>query len=738
MRNKLITILLVLMLLVACQSSPNEPNANIVSVEPAIQPEEDNSSEPSGPDNLFEITGDHMVFQQGNNTPNFLLVTETSQFLPDNNIGAWTGTYELYENSDFFYKNGFKRIRIGGLFDPNKQVPPIRLNTLSPEVDETITEYAENGIKLILTTPRGAGLPFPPDFENQEQIDTYLEYLDFVTSHFKGRIQYYEILNEPLYMSVEKYAEMLERSVEVIREVDPDAKIIMGAVSGGWLNDYPGYGEYQRSILNFGYLFGLIQTVNFEEVQVEGYSWHPLYDNIPSDPYYQHYPEIVRSFQEFASSRRFEGEFFADEILWVGIDEKNWDNGPPTDPAIAAKYQTRAITEHRALGVNVTINTFWQAPFMAPIRNLNNVLAGAEPVDIPLSLETSEEFDHLRAYGFTLTNGDLLLALWTNDIAVEEDPGVNFTLTIRNFSADTSTGIDVYYGFEQELVSENVNKDLVIQNLMVKDYPNIIKFSNSSPIEVGTQTEMHLPQEKVILVENTSDSGPGSFRQALTNAKSGDKIAFDPDVFDPEDPATISIKSGLPEIGQGFLIIDASNAGVILDGSGSGAAGLAITSEWNTIQGLHIINFSRPGIIVWENAGFNTIGGDPQTGLGPLGQGNLISGNNYGIALVETRFNTITGNQIGVEFENIKGNNRQAGIYVEGKTIGNTFGPNNIIVNNGIGIDIQSAEAQGTTITRNLIYRNEVGIRVDGSNTLTPNAPVILLVDLPGTVSGTT
>ena len=95
---------------------------------------------------------------------------------------------------------------------------------------------------------------------------------------------------------------------------------------------------------------------------------------------------MVAGIKELATSQGFRGEYFADEILWTTVDEENWDNGPPVSQLIAAKYYTRTITEHRGLGVNVTINTFFQEPFLAPIRNLCNTLAGAEPIDTTLSV----------------------------------------------------------------------------------------------------------------------------------------------------------------------------------------------------------------------------------------------------------------------------------------------------------------------------------------------------------------
>src|SRR3974390_1075088 len=71
----------------------------------------------------------------------------------------------------------------------------------------------------------------------------------------------------------------------------------------------------------------------------------------------------------------------------------------------------------------------------------------------------------------------------------------------------------------------------------------------------------------VITVTRSADGGPGTLRQALLDAQPYDTITFDPAVFPANAPATIVLSSGLPELTQGYLTIDASNAGVILNGS---------------------------------------------------------------------------------------------------------------------------------------------------------------------------
>ena len=115
------------------------------------------------------------------------------------------------------------------------------------------------------------------------------------------------------------------------------------------------------------------------------------------------------------------------------------------------------------------------------------------------------------------------------------------------------------------------------------------------------------------IVNSTSDSGTGSLRYAITNASPGDSITFDLSVFPPASPDTIVLANPLPALDQGNLVIDASDAGVLIDGSmisESETNGIYIFSNNNVIRGLHIKDFSKAGIVLEGGAQNNTIGGD--------------------------------------------------------------------------------------------------------------------------------
>jgi len=65
--------------------------------------------------------------------------------------------------------------------------------------------------------------------------------------------------------------------------------------------------------------------------------------------------------------------------------------------------------------------------------------------------------------------------LWTNGEAVEDHPGMSATLAIAGSPAQKVIGIDMLNSFEQELITETENDDLIIHNLLVKDYPIILR-----------------------------------------------------------------------------------------------------------------------------------------------------------------------------------------------------------------------------------------------------------------------
>jgi len=254
-------------------------------------------------------------------------------------------------------------------------------------------------------------------------------------------------------------------------------------------------------------------------------------------------------------------------------------------------------------------------------------------------------------------------------------------------------------------------------------------------------------QGETIIITSAAASGPGTLRQALLDAQEGDTITFDPVIFPPTAPVTISIASELPGINANNLTLDASNAGVILDGShltGDWEPGLQIVgSNGNTIRGLQISNFSGRAIDISGDAHYNVIGGDRSVGAGPFGQGNLLTHNGNGIVLstAGTSSNTVTGNLIGADAAGTAMLGNGTGVWIGEGANGNTIGPDNVIAfNHGSGIVVTGPDSTHNTITQNSIHDNGwMGIDLaDGAN-LKLSIPGILDFGLPaGTATGAT
>jgi len=272
-----------------------------------------------------------------------------------------------------------------------------------------------------------------------------------------------------------------------------------------------------------------------------------------------------------------------------------------------------------------------------------------------------------------------------------------------------------------------------------------------------------------LTVASPANSGPGTLRQALLDATLGDTITFDPAVFPPGNPVTIVVRSVLPTLNKNGVTIDASNAGVILDGSQTpaGTNGLIIEADNCVVRGLTIRNFKSNGVYIAAGASNNTIGGDRsiKTATGPNGQGNLIVLNGGSGIEIRGDGNYVQGNYIGVDgsgtwdwgnsfngvviwqgasnnivggttsgYRNVMGGNDNNGVWIGGagtsanRVLSNTIGLNcqgtGIIGQglNGVVIALgasSNAVGDGTAAGRNLISGNSVdGVRIEGSSTM--------------------
>ena len=72
-----------------------------------------------------------------------------------------------------------------------------------------------------------------------------------------------------------------------------------------------------------------------------------------------------------------------------------------------------------------------------------------------------------------------MIALWTDGIALDFDPGTTATVTLPSLAGHQVTAIDPLYSYQQPVIADAEGGDLVIRDLLVKDYPIILRLSST-------------------------------------------------------------------------------------------------------------------------------------------------------------------------------------------------------------------------------------------------------------------
>lgn len=440
-------------------------------------------------------------FQTGNTQPITQLQHKQSSELLDNHIGDFICLKSPGETFTMDYVNwmtelGYKWVFLTiDWFDFSEVLERGEYSefTVTPEQDETITDLVDNGVNVIYSLvyyePVKIDTPFSwenqayfikdPDnegrFRTEGEIQRYLDYARFIVGHFKDRIKYYQILNEPLngirgqYVKSEDYINLVERVVPVIREECPDCKVLVGSVFGlpnekGCLPTEPTCYEYLFNILNSD-IMPLVDGISFHPSP----SLSPEYDGsrFYGEGYYKYYQETIQEIKDVAASNGFEGEYITEGPTFA------CQARPPQtfyySDIIAAKYNSRSIIMHLSKNITVILPLGEGLLKTRAVQNLCNIMAGAEAISLPVEIQSDAE--NIRSYSFSLSNGDKMVALWTDGVAVDDDLGVKADLTFNGFSGKEVVGIDVLNGYTQPIV---VDEDK-IQNLIVRDYPLILK-----------------------------------------------------------------------------------------------------------------------------------------------------------------------------------------------------------------------------------------------------------------------
>ncbi|MCK5031956.1 MAG: hypothetical protein KAR64_10860, partial [Thermoplasmatales archaeon] len=265
---------------------------------------------------------------------------------------------------------------------------------------------------------------------------------------------------------VEDYINLVSRAALVIKEEYPEAKIVVGGVS------------YLVSPYNQEYLLTVLRSDDIMPL-VDVISFHSMYGTSPEyeihEQYYYNYSSLIQEIKDTASAHGFTGEYTADELSWMTPECIAYPDTYYSE-TVAAKYYARGIMMN--LGIDVIVSQFYAVPEEHPmqivntIRNLCTIMAGNRAIDLPVEIQS--EATDITSYTFSLTNGDKLITLWTDGIAVEDDPGISADLIVNDTSAEKVVAIDVLNGYQQSVITTDEDGNLIIENLIVRDYPVVL------------------------------------------------------------------------------------------------------------------------------------------------------------------------------------------------------------------------------------------------------------------------
>ncbi len=291
--------------------------------------------------------------------------------------------------------------------------------------------------------------------------------------------------------------------------------------------------------------------------------------------------------------------------------------------------------------------------------------------------------------------------------------------------ADNYAGLSIFQREEAQQQTENTTTNLILSdNFLIEE-----KYHPNPLVRPEDFYEY--------VVTSTADNGPGSLREAIDPARlqNNTTITFDPAIFSPDNPATITLESQLPPIDRDFVSIDASNAGVILDGNLEIGRGLELYGMHAVVMGLQVRGFTEVGIMA--NGAYGQVGGNRNIGEGPIGQGNQVGGCHMGIIINGWKC-VARGNLAGVDVTGTKATPNYDGIFIaggDGVTIGGTNpGEGNVIsgndmnnitswcdstriIGNYIGTDITGTKAIRTDTTINLCLESNASNNIVGGTT---------------------
>jgi hypothetical protein len=388
--------------------------------------------------------------------------------------------------------------------------------SITPATDDYVNSLVENAVHIeiqllygnpLYTSPAGrlpeSITPAPGGFHNPdrslysvfwppktaEQIEAFTKYVRWTVSHFRGRVPYYEIWNEPNIdywnpqPSPEEYGRLFKASIPVIREADPAAKIVFGALAGA-------HRDYAKRALDACQCAASIDVFAYHIYPDYGHNLNP--EAMDDKRHASESPKALRDMVRAYPGVRKDLVFWNDEFNSI----PSW---PGSDESVQAKYIPRGLISDRAAGVRTFVwlivgatdgnesddfgllhglmlkpNDFTPRPVFTAFQNTNTLFSDTH-LDPSIQVrnytsEKSSHSDNLLSYGFRSSKGKSIVAYWLPVLSKASNrfPTQNITLQISNSGIQNPVLVDITSGRMTRLSWKSGTSD-TLEQVPLKD-----------------------------------------------------------------------------------------------------------------------------------------------------------------------------------------------------------------------------------------------------------------------------
>ena len=234
----------------------------------------------------------------------------------------------------------------------------------------------------------------------------------------------------------------------------------------------------------FGPIYKAIEKGLVQNADLIG--WQFLCDDQSADLYKQ-YIHSVQLLKKAAVASGFKGKFAviivpAQNLSMAG--EKQSDKEKSQVPCIhEAKCVSGGIIMHLGLQVMPYVVDVYgdhataqqlPSPYHYVIKTLRTLMDGAEPTGF--EVEFSDKNSRFNCYTFDLPGNRLgsgvMVAIW-----IDKGGAAQTNVLLKNITAGKVVAVDSLNGFEQDMDFTCTNKGVVVENLVIRDYPLMLKIT---------------------------------------------------------------------------------------------------------------------------------------------------------------------------------------------------------------------------------------------------------------------